>query len=137
MMGDLYHMQDKLAECYAAYDSALALVPDNAGVLNNYAYFLSLENRDLDRAQTMAHKANELEPNNATYLDTYAWVLYQAGQYTQARIYIDRALEVMTEEEQSATYYQHAGDIYWKLGEKTKARKFWKQAEMLPAPEDE
>lgn len=137
MMGDLYHMQDKLAECYAAYDSALALVPDNAGVLNNYAYFLSLENRDLDRAQTMAHKANELEPNNATYLDTYAWVLYQAGQYTQARIYIDRALEVMTEEEQSATYYQHAGDIYWKLGEKTKARKFWKQAEMLPAPENE
>jgi tetratricopeptide (TPR) repeat protein len=76
----------------------------------------------------MAHRANELSPDNATYLDTYAWVLYQAGQYTQAQIYIDQALEVLTEKETSSTYYQHAGDIYWKLGERNKARKFWKLA---------
>ena len=128
MMGDLYHMQNKLENCFAAYDSALALVPDNPLVLNNYAYFLSLEGEHLEKAQTMAHRANELSPDNATYLDTYAWVLYQAGQYTQAQIYIDQALEVLTEEETSSTYYQHAGDIYWKLGERNKARKFWKLA---------
>jgi tetratricopeptide (TPR) repeat protein len=100
-------------------------------VLNNYAYFLSLEEKDLPRAITMAHRANELSPNNATYLDTYAWVLYQSGQYTQAKIYIDQTLAAIKEGEESSTYYRHAGDIYWSIGDRKSARKFWKRAEEL------
>ena len=131
LMGDTYHEAGMLERCYACYDSALVLVPDNPQVLNNYAYFLSLNDGDLQKAMTMAHRANELRPNDATYLDTYAWVLYQAGQYTQAKIYIDQALAAVTEEEESSTYYQHAGDIYWKIGDRKNARKFWKRAEEL------
>lgn len=131
LMGDIYHDMGRMEECYAAYDSALALIPDNALVLNNYAYFLSLDEINLNKALTMAHRANELSPNNATYLDTYAWVLYQLGQYTQAKIYIDQALAAVKEDEESSTYYKHAGDIYWKIGDRKNARKFWKKAEEL------
>ena len=135
LMGDLYHEQGKLERCYAAYDSALALVPDNPSVLNNYAYFLSLEKKDLNRALSMIHRANELSPNNASYLDTYAWVLYQLGQYTQAKIYIDQAFAAIKEGEESSTYYQHAGDIYWKIGDKKSARTFWQRAKELEQAE--
>jgi tetratricopeptide (TPR) repeat protein len=131
LMGDIYHDLGRMEECYAAYDSALTLIPDNALVLNNYAYFLSLDEINLNKALTMAHRANELSPNNATYLDTYAWVLYQLGQYTQAKIYIDQALAAVKEDEESSTYYKHAGDIYWKIGDRKNARKFWKKAEDL------
>ena len=131
IMGNMYHEQGRMERCYAAYDSALVLVADNAEVLNNYAYFLSLESKDLPRALTMAHRANELSPNNATYLDTYAWVLYQSGQYTQAKIYIDQTLAAIKEGEESSTYYRHAGDIYWKVGDRKSARKFWQRAEAL------
>lgn len=136
LMGDLYQLKGNMERCYAVYDSALVLVPDNPSVLNNYAYFLSLDGRDLDKAATMAHRANELEPNNPTYLDTYAWVLYQNGQYTQARIYIDQALAALTEENESSVYYEHAGDIYWKLGERTRARQFRARAKQLKRFED-
>lgn len=131
LMGDMYHERGQMERCFAAYDSALVLVPDNPAVLNNYAYFLSLEEKDLPRALTMAHRANELSPNNATYLDTYAWVLYQSGQYTQAKIYIDQTLAAIKEGEESSTYYKHAGDIYWAIGDRKSARKFWKRAEAL------
>ena len=66
-----------MRKCYDAYDRSLALRYDNAMVLNNYAYFLSLEGRDLERALAMAGRAIVLEENNPTYLDTYAWVLYR------------------------------------------------------------
>lgn len=129
MMGDLYHERADLERAFAAYDNALTCNPDNASALNNYAYFLSLDERDLQKAMTMAHRACELTPDEATYLDTYAWVLYQLGQYTQAKIYIDQALAAVPEGEESDTYYKHAGDIYWKLGDRKSARKFWKRAE--------
>ena len=131
IMGDLYHQRGNLERCFEVYDSALVLVPDNHLVLNNYAYFLSLEERDLPKALEMAQRANELSPNNATYLDTYAWVLYQLEQFTQAKIYIDQTLAAIKEGEESSTYYKHAGDIYWRVGDRKNARKFWKRAEEL------
>ena len=131
LMGDMYYERDDLEHSFAAYDSALVCIPDQVTVLNNYAYYLSLNGRDLTKAMSMAHRACELAPNEPTYLDTYAWVLYQMGQYTQARIYIDQVLAAIKEGEESHTYYQHAGDIYWKLGDRKSARKFWKRAEEL------
>lgn len=65
-----------MKQCYKAYDHSLRYDPDNAMVLNNYAYFLSLEGRELEKALTMSSRAIALTDNNPTYLDTHAWVLF-------------------------------------------------------------
>lgn len=125
-IGDLHHSMDRRTECYEAYDSALVYNPDNIGVLNNYAYFLSLERRNLDRAEEMSYRTVKAEPKNDTYLDTYAWILFEKGRYTEARIYIDEAMKNGGNE--SATIVEHSGDIYYMVGETDKALDFWKQA---------
>ena len=93
ILGDMYHTQKQMKEAYAAYDSALVYNPSNIGALNNYAYYLSVERRDLDKAEEMSYKTVKAEPNNATYLDTYAWILFEKGNYAEARIYIDNAMK--------------------------------------------
>ena len=59
--------------------------PDNTMVLNNYAYFLSLEERDLEQALTMSSRVVALTDNNPTYLDTHGWVLFQAGTHGRSQ----------------------------------------------------
>ena len=88
IIGDAYHTKNLHAEAYAAYDSALVYNPSNIGALNNYAYYLSVERRDLDKAEEMSYKTVKAEPNNSTYLDTYAWILFVKGNYAEARLYI-------------------------------------------------
>ena len=119
------------AEAYAAYDSALVYKPDNIGALNNYAYYLSVERKQLDKAEEMSYKTVKAEPKNATYLDTYAWILFEKGKYAEARIYIDQALQ--NGGDQSSVVVEHCGDIYYKSGEPEKALEYWKQAEKLAA----
>ncbi len=101
--------------------------PENAGVLNNYAYYLSLENQQLDKAERMALKANELSPSNPTYLDTYAWVLYKKGSYNDALIQMEKALKL--ENNPSGTELEHYGDILYMLNKKTEALEYWKKAQ--------
>lgn len=129
IMGDLYHLKKMNAEAYAAYDSALVYKDDNIGALNNYAYYLSLEKKDLDKAEEMSYRTVKAEPNNATYLDTYAWILFEKGKYTEARIYIDQAIQHGTDN--SSVVVEHCGDIYFHCGETDKALEFWKEAEKL------
>lgn len=135
MLGDSYFDQSNAEEAFAAYDNALMFKPDDVGCLNNYAYYLSKEGVKLDKALNMSKKAVDMEPNNATYLDTYAWVLFCKRQYVQARIYIDKALEALpadeAEEPSTATYYDHAGDIYYRCGQKSKALEHWQHARRL------
>lgn len=125
-MGDIYHQQALMDSSYFCYDEALKYNPNNVLVLNNYAYFLSLEERDLDKAEKMARQAVSLEGNNATYLDTYAWVCFKKGNYTMAKIYIERAL--LSDKAPSAEVVEHYGDILWFCDEKDKAVEQWKQA---------
>ncbi|MBO5016500.1 MAG: hypothetical protein J6C92_11920, partial [Bacteroidaceae bacterium] len=122
IMGDLYHLKKMNAEAYAAYDSALVYKDDNIGALNNYAYYLSLEKKDLDKAEEMSYRTVKAEPNNATYLDTYAWILFEKGKYTEARIYIDQAIQHGTDN--SSVVVEHCGDIYYHCGETDKALDF-------------
>lgn len=131
ILGDLYHTKKMNAEAYAAYDSALVYKPDNIGALNNYAYYLSVERKDLDKAEEMSYKTVKAEPTNNTYLDTYAWILFEKGKYVEARIYIDQALQ--NGGEKSSVVVEHCGDIYWMNGEREKALEYWKQAERLAA----
>lgn len=126
IMGDIYHTKKQMTEAYAAYDSALAYNPSNIGALNNYAYYLSVERRDLDKAEEMSYKTVKAEPNNSTYLDTYAWILFEKGNYAEARIYIDNAMK--NDGEKSDVIVEHCGDIYFMTGDVEGALKYWKKA---------
>jgi len=126
VMGDLLHRKGKVQEAYAAYDSCLAWKPDNIGCLNNYAYFLSVEGKQLDKAEQMSWKTIKAEPRNATYLDTYAWILFKQQRYDEARVYIDQTLQ--NDSVFSSEVLEHAGDIYAMCGDIDKALLYWRQA---------
>lgn len=127
ILGDMYHTQKQMKEAYAAYDSALVYNPSNIGALNNYAYYLSVERRDLDKAEEMSYKTVKAEPNNATYLDTYAWILFEKGNYAGARIYIDNAMK-SEGGDKSDVIVEHCGDIYYMTGDVDGALTYWKKA---------
>ena len=126
IMGDIYHTKKQMADAYNAYDSALVYNPSNIGALNNYAYYLSVERRDLDKAEEMSYKTVKAEPDNATFLDTYAWILFEKGNYAEARIYIDNAMK--SDQEKSDVIVEHCGDIYYMTGDVDGALKYWQQA---------
>jgi len=134
VMGEILHKKGHAEEAFAAYDSCLQWKPDNLPCLNNYAYYLSLRNEQLERAELMSHKTVKAEPKNATYLDTYAWILFMQQRFTEARIYIDQALQnldtvvVAGDTIGNAPIYEHAGDIYWHCQAPDKAVPFWQQA---------
>ena len=129
MLGDALYKQQRSNEAFAAYDSCLVYDPDKVMCLNNYAYFLSCDQRDLKKAEKMSYRAISAEANNSTYLDTYAWILYQQKRYEEARIYIDRALENdTTGVDANGEILDHAGDIYFQLGMPDKALEFWQRA---------
>ncbi len=126
IMGDILHEKGKSTEAYAAYDSCLQWKPDNISCLNNYAYFLSEEDKDLDKAERMSKKTIDEEPENPTYLDTYAWILFKQQRYEEAQKYIDKVLELSPSPD--ATLLEHAGDIYSKTSNTKEAVVFWKKA---------
>jgi tetratricopeptide (TPR) repeat protein len=126
IMGDAYHTKKLMPETYEAYEKSLEYNSNNIMALNNYAYYLSLERRDLDKAEEMSYKTVKAEPNNATYLDTYAWILFEKANYEQAKIYIDQALQ--NDEDLSAEVFEHCGDIYYHTGDTDKALEFWQKA---------
>lgn len=128
IMGEIYSANDLKKEAYAAYDSCLQYDPGNIGTLNNYAYYLSVDGVDLDRAEKMSAKAIAAEPKNATYLDTYAWILYRLGRYADAKIYIDQTLKFVSDSTSSNTLYEHAADIYAALGDYGSAASFCEKA---------
>ena len=135
ILGDIYSTKEMKAEAYAAYDSALVYNPNNIATLNNYAYYLSVERKNLDKAEEMSYRTVKAEPENATYLDTYAWILFEKERYTEARIYIEQAMR--NGGDTSQVIVEHCGDIYYMLDEKEKALEYWKKAEgMDPSPDD-
>lgn len=129
MIGDIQHSLQRAEEAYEAYDKALEYNPSNIGALNNYAYYLSLEQRNLDKAEEMSYKTVKAEPNNSTYLDTYAWILFEKGDYVQARLFIDDALK--NNNDSSGVIVEHAGDIYYMNGDADRAVELWERARSL------
>lgn len=125
-IGDTYHLLNNTEKAFEAYDRVLRTNPDNIYVLNNYAYYLSLENKDLDRALQMSSKTIKAEPKNPTYLDTYAWVLYKLGRYEDALKYMNKVFKY--EKNPQGINYEHLGDIYYQLGDTKNAVKNWKKA---------
>ena len=127
IMGQILHEKGKYLEAFAAYDSSLQWKEDNIEVLNNYAYYLSERGERLQKAEQMSYRTIKAEPKNATFLDTYAWILFMQQRYEEARIYIDQALQ--NDSVPSAVVIEHAGDIYAMNNNIQKALEYWKQAQ--------
>ena len=135
VLGDLYYQENRPLEAFAAYDSSLVYKDDNISCLNNYAYYLSLRNEQLDKAEEMSYRTIKAEPANITYLDTYAWILFMKKDYTNARIYMDRVVnpnftdeELLKMEDLLGNLIEHAGDIYAECGSLDKALRYWNLA---------
>ena len=125
-IGDIYHELNNNKEAFKAYRKALEYDAENALVLNNYAYFMALENIDLERALAMAQMAIIIEEGNYNYLDTYAWILHLLGRNTEAKRYMVQALSLNGQ--QSSSLLAHYADILWALGEEFMAHTYWKRA---------
>lgn len=126
IMGDILHDLGHPEQAYAAYDSCLQLKDDNFGCLNNYAYYLSEENRQLAKAEQMSYRTVQAEPDNSTYLDTYAWILFKQKKYAEAAEYIDLAIQNDTAK--NAVLLEHGGDIHAQNGDIDTALKYWQEA---------
>lgn len=125
-LGDAYNNLKKYTASDSSYDQALVYDPSNAYVLNNYSYYLSVRGEKLDIAQTMAEKANTLSPDNASYEDTYAWVLFKSGKYEEAKLWQQKALQHGGAND--GTVLEHYGDILFKLNDVDGAVEYWMKA---------
>lgn len=125
-MGDVYFEMGDTTRAFEMYEQALQLNPLNTGIMNNYAYFLSLSERDLDKAERMAALAVKDQPQNATYLDTYAWVFFKKKDYSMALLYIKSAIE--NDDEPNGDLLDHYGDILFMNGEHDAAAEQWEKA---------
>ena len=126
LRGDFYHTIGDTDRMYADYDTTLMYAPDNINVLNNYAYYLAVEGRNLTRALEMSSKTLESEPLNSTYLDTYAWILFKMEKYREALGYMEKALRYL--ESDNPEIYEHYGDVLYMCGETEKAIENWHKA---------
>ena len=102
-------------KAFAAYEEALKIDPDQATVLNNYAYYLSLEGRKLRKALKMSRRAVELDPDNASYLDTCGWLLYLLKKPKEAKPYFKHAM--LYGGKDSAVVLEHYAKVLAALGE--------------------
>jgi len=127
-IGDIYYKMDSTELTFAAYEKALEANPANIYVMNNYAYYLSEKNQNLKKAESLSAKTIEKEPKNSTYLDTYAWIFYQQGNYSLAKFYMERAIDNMDKKQDNGVMYEHYGDILLKTGNEKKALEMWRKA---------
>ncbi len=128
-LGDVYNQLKDHKKSDDAYDKALRIKPDDAYVLNNYSYYLSLRNEKLDKAREMARKATELSPENPSFQDTFGWVLYKLGEYEEAEKWIKKAID--NEEADSAVELEHYGDVLYRLNRKNEAFDYWQKAKQV------
>jgi tetratricopeptide (TPR) repeat protein len=129
-MGDVFYKLEDRKSSFDSYEQSLLANPKSVMVMNNYAYYLSLEKSELKKAEKMSAKTVELEPKNSTFLDTYAWILYQQGSYSLAKFYIERAIDNLGTKEDASVVYDHYGDILWMISKGTgefdaKALEMW------------
>ena len=125
-LGDIYYHLGEKAKAYRSYDEALKVNPEYLTVLNNYAYFLSLDGRKLKKAYSMSRITVEKEPDNATYLDTFGWILYLQGRSEEAKPYFKHAMLYGGKE--SAVTMDHYAEVLFDLKEYSLAFVYWNQA---------
>lgn len=128
-LAEIYNQLKDKENAYKSYEEAIRYNPENVMAMNNYAYNLSLDKSDLAKAERLSAKTIEKEPRNSTYLDTYAWIFYQQGNYSLAKFYMERAISYLSTEQNAGVYYDHYGDILWMTrANDEKAIEHWKKA---------
>jgi len=130
MLGDCYNGAKEYSKSDQAYEEALRFNPNNDMVLNNYSYYLSLRKENLDKAEKMSSLLVKNFPDNASYLDTHAWVLYAREKYKEAKKVIEKAIQTG---QPTATHFEHYGDILFQLGDIDNAVKQWQKAKQRDA----
>jgi len=115
VIGDTRHSMGDKKGAYEMYEEALEVDPNSAAILNNYAYFLSEDRKQLQKALKMSQKAIEIEPDNATYLDTYGWLLYLLKKPKEAKPHFKRAMIYGGKE--NAVVLEHYSLVLKALGE--------------------
>lgn len=126
LIGDVEYQLERPKKAFRSYEKALKLLPNDAGLLNNYAYYLTEEDGDLEYALEMSSRAITISKNNPTFLDTHAWVLYKLGRYDEAKRFMRQAVTFDTT--QSEVLLCHYGDILFALGENFMAQIYWEKA---------
>jgi len=131
---DLYRAEanyklDKVEEAFKAFDEVIKIDPENWLAMNNYAYYLSIRNENLGKAEELSSKAVRANPENPTYLDTYAWVLFMRKDYSLAKFYMETAIK--NGGDKNGVIVEHYGDILFMLGEKDSALEQWKKAQQI------
>ena len=127
-MGDMYHQLGDNKNAYKAYENALKFKPDYAPVLNNYAYYLSVEGKKLKKAAAMSKITVDNEPDNPTYLDTYAWILYLSGKSEEAKPLFKHAMLYGGKE--SVVILDHYAEVLFALKDYDLAMVYWNQAKL-------
>lgn len=125
-MGDIYHQLGDNKKAYKAYDKALKINPDYIYVLNNYAYYLSVEGKKLKKAYNMSKRTIEAEPDNATYLDTFGWILYLQGKPLEAKPFFKHAM--LYGGKDSVVIMDHYAEVLYALKEYDLAMVYWNMA---------
>lgn len=128
-LGDMFYKAGNVAKAFRSYEQSLKFDPNNARILNNYSYYLSIAKRNLGKALEMSTKAVDLEPNNSTYIDTKGWVLFQMGRYEQAREVLRNA--IAKSGSTSAVINEHYGDALYMTGNKENAYIYWMKAKAI------
>lgn len=134
MLGDAYNGTKEYSKSDQAFEASLAHDPNNVFVLNNYSYYLSLRKEHLEKAEKMSAQTVRDHPDNPTYLDTYAWVLYAREKYREARKVMEHALELPGV---SFVHYDHYGDILFQMGDVDGAVRQWEKARSMTSEHDE
>jgi tetratricopeptide (TPR) repeat protein len=129
LLGEAHHETKNYEKSGEAFEKALRIAPNNALLMNNYAYYIALENGNLVRAENFAQRANTLNPKNASFEDTYAYILFKKQAYAEAKVWIERA--VQNSPTPDATILEHKGDILYKLGLENEAVDAWQMAQKL------
>ena len=129
LVGDTEHELGNNKATLEAYDSALVYNPRNIVVLNNYAYYLALDDSNLVRAEEMSYKTIKEEPENPIYVDTYMWILFKQQRYEEAKAYAEKLM--LIDNEKSAVEYSHCGDIFAMCGDIERALDCWIEAQNL------
>lgn len=125
-LGEVYNEMKDFEESDKAFEKALRIDPNNTLILNNYSYYLSLREENLDRAEEMSKKSNALEPNNVSYLDTYGWIMYQMEKYDEAEVWLKKAID--NGGKNNDVILEHYGDVLFKLGQTQDAIDYWQKA---------
>lgn len=133
-IGDLFYADGMADSAFVYYDKAIQINPDNLLALNNCAYYLAVEGRDLDRAESMSARTVKEKPDDATSLDTYAWIMFKKKNYVEAQAYIEKA--IASSPEDSEELFHHAGDIYFMNGDPKTALDYWEKALALDPDND-